>query len=237
LSGTLPGVTTAPTDPTPTDRTPTDRTTVRRLAERGVYEREVIDAILDEALVCQVGFVVDGRPVVIPTIHARRGDTLYLHGSPASRMLRSMRTGDEICVTVTLVDGVVLARAPFHSSLNYRSVVLFGEPRLVEDPEEKSLAFEVLTEHIAPGRWDDSRLPNLKEEKGTLVAALVIAEVSAKVRTGPPKDDDEDYELPIWAGVIPLEIRAGEPVPDPRLGPGIEAPDYVGRYRRPGADG
>ena len=226
-------MTTAPTDRTPSDRTPTDRTVVRRLAERGVYEREVIDAIFDEAIVCHVGFVVDGKPVVIPTIHARHGDTLYLHGSPASRMLRSMRAGEEICVTVTLVDGVVLARAPFHSSLNYRSVVLFGEPRLVEDPEEKRLAFEVLTEHIAPGRWDDSRLPNPKEEKGTLVAAVPIDEVSAKVRTGPPKDDEEDYDLPIWAGVIPLGIRAGAPEPDPRLHPGIEAPDYISGYRRP----
>lgn len=216
---------------------PTERTEVRRLAERGVYDRDVIHAILDEALVCHVGFVVDGKPVVIPTIHARSGETLYLHGSPASRMLRSMRAGDEICVTVTLVDGVVLARAPFHSSLNYRSVVLFAEPRLVEDPDEKRLAFEVLTEHIAPGRWGDSRLPNAKEEKGTLVAAVSIDEVSAKVRTGPPKDDEEDYELPIWAGVIPLGIRAGEPEPDPRLHPGIEPPGYVWRYRRPTREG
>ncbi|HEY5727278.1 MAG TPA: pyridoxamine 5'-phosphate oxidase family protein, partial [Acidimicrobiia bacterium] len=142
------------------------RVQVRRLAERGAYERAVIDAILDEALICHVGFVHEGGPVVIPTIHARAGDILYLHGSPASRMLRSMRSGDEICVTVTLVDGLVMARAPFHSSMNYRSVVVFGEPRLVEDREEKWLAFEALTEHVSPGRWADSRLPNDKEIKG-----------------------------------------------------------------------
>ncbi|MET0831624.1 MAG: pyridoxamine 5'-phosphate oxidase family protein, partial [Acidimicrobiia bacterium] len=181
---------------------PTSRTEVRRLAERGSYERSVIDAVLDEALICHVGFVHDGGPVVIPTIHARAGDTLYLHGSPASRMLRSMRSGDEICVTVTLVDGLVMARAPFHSSMNYRSVVVFGEPRLVEEPDEKWAAFAVLTEHVCPGRWADSRLPNDKEIKGTLVAAVTIDEASAKVRTGPPGDDEEDYDLPIWAGVV-----------------------------------
>ncbi len=212
---------------------PTPRTEVRRLSERGVYDRDVIDAVLDEALICHVGFVYDGGPIVIPTIHARIGDTLYLHGSPASRMLRSMRAGDEICVTATIVDGVVLARAPFHSSLNYRSVVLFGEPRIVDDTDEKGYAFEALTEHVAPGRWEDSRLPNLKEEKGTLVAALPIGEASAKVRTGPPQDDEEDYGLPIWAGVIPLSITSGTPQPDPRLHPGVKPPPYVTGYGRP----
>jgi nitroimidazol reductase NimA-like FMN-containing flavoprotein (pyridoxamine 5'-phosphate oxidase superfamily) len=214
---------------------PTPRTEVRRLAERGSYERSVIDAVLDEALVCHVGFVHEGGPVVIPTIHARHGDILYLHGSPASRMLRSMRAGDEICVTVTLVDGLVMARAPFHSSMNYRSVVVFGEPRLVEDPEEKWLAFEVLTEHVCPGRWADSRLPNDKEIKGTLVAAVTIDEASAKVRTGPPGDDEEDYDLPYWAGVVPLRLEPGELVPDPRLGAGIDPPGYLTDYRRPSA--
>ncbi len=211
---------------------PSDRTTVRRLPERGVYERDVIDAILDEALICHVGFVHDGAPVVIPTIHARSGDTLYLHGSPASRMLRSMRRDDEVCVTVTLVDGIALARAPFHSSMNYRSVVLFGTPRIVDDPEEKREAFRVLTEHVTPGRWDDSRRPNDKEERATLVAAIAITEASAKVRTGPPEDDDEDYELPLWAGVIPLAVTAGEPIPDPRLRKGVSLPEYLVGYAR-----
>ncbi len=212
------------------------RTTVRRLAERGVYDRAVIDAVLDEALICHVGFVHQGKPVVIPTIHARRGDTLYLHGSPASRTLRSMRAGDEICVAVTLIDGLVMARAPFHSSMNYRSVVLFGEPRIVDDPDEQWAAFEALTEHVAPGRWADSRLPNDREIRGTLVAALPIGEVSAKVRTGPPKDDEEDYALGIWAGVVPLRIEAGPPISDPRLGAGIDPPSYLTAYRRPGGE-
>ncbi|CAN5288009.1 MAG: pyridoxamine 5'-phosphate oxidase family protein [Acidimicrobiia bacterium] len=213
------------------------RTTVRRLAERGVYDRAAIDAVLDEALICHVGFVVEGGPVVIPTIHARSGDLLYLHGSPASRMLRSMRAGDEVCVAVTLVDGLVMARAPFHSSMNYRSVVLFGEPRIVDDPDELWEAFTVLTEHVAPGRWADSRLPNQKEIRGTLVAAVPIDQASAKIRTGPPGDDEEDYDLPIWAGVVPLRLEAGAPIPDPRLAPGIGPPPYLTGYRRPGTDG
>ena len=205
------------------------------MAERGSYQRAVIDGVLDEALICHVGFVHDGGPVVIPTIHARAGDVLYLHGSPASRMLRAMRSGDEVCVTVTLVDGLVMARAPFHSSMNYRSVVVFGEPRFVEDPDEKWAAFEALTEHVAPGRWADSRLPNDKEIKGTLVVAVAIDEASAKVRTGPPSDDDEDYDLPIWAGVVPLRLEPGELVPDPRLAAGIDPPRYLTGYRRPTA--
>ena len=212
---------------------PSDRTTVRRLSERGVYDRAVIDAILDEALICHVGFVVDGTPVVIPTIHARSGDTLYLHGSPASRMLRSMRSGADVCVTVTLIDGIALARAPFHSSMNYRSAVIFGAPRIVDDPEEKCRAFRVLTEHVTQGRWDDSRRPNDKEVRGTLVVAIPITEASAKVRTGPPKDDEEDYGLPLWAGVIPLQLTAGDPISDPRLLDGIALPTYLEGYRRP----
>ncbi len=211
---------------------PTARTQVRRLAERGAYDRGTIDAILDEALVCHVGFVLDESPFVIPMLHARDGDTLYLHGSPASRMLRAMRRGIEACITVTLLDGIALARAPFHSSVNYRSVVMFGKPRIVDDPEEKLRAFEVLTEHVTPGRWDDCRRPTPQEEKGTLVAAMSISEASAKVRTGPPKDDDEDYALPIWAGVIPLRLEAGEPIDDPQLEAGIGIPDYLTDYRR-----
>jgi nitroimidazol reductase NimA-like FMN-containing flavoprotein (pyridoxamine 5'-phosphate oxidase superfamily) len=189
----------------------------------------MVHAIVDDALVCHVGFIVDGTPVVIPTLHARDGDTLYLHGSPASRMLRSMRSGDEVCVTITLTDGIVLARAPFHSSLNYRSVVIFGTPRIVDDPAEKLRAFEVLTDHVTPGRWDDCRRPTPKEVAGTLVAAVPIAEASAKVRTGPPGDDEEDYVLPIWAGVIPLSVQAGDPIDDPRLGEGINVPGYLRR--------
>jgi nitroimidazol reductase NimA-like FMN-containing flavoprotein (pyridoxamine 5'-phosphate oxidase superfamily) len=214
---------------------PSDRTEVRRLAERGVYDADVINTILDEALVCHVGLVIDGSPVVIPMLHARDGDTLYLHGSPASRTLRAMKGDVEACVTVTLLDGIALARAPFHSSVNYRSVVIFGRPHIVDDPEKKRRAFRVLTEHVTPGRWDDSRQPTAKEEKGTLVAAMSIAEASAKVRTGPPKDDAEDYELPIWAGVIPLQLRAGEPIDDPELRENVDLPDYLDGYQRPGS--
>ncbi len=197
-----------------------------------MYERDAVHAILDEALVCHVGFVHEGSPVVIPTLHARDGDTLYLHGSPASRTLRAMKRGVEVCVTVTLLDGIALARAPFHSSVNYRSVVIFGEPRIVDDAAEKRRAFEVLTEHVTPGRWSDCRLPTVQEEKGTLVAALSIDESSAKVRTGPPVDDDEDYALPIWAGVIPLRMTAADPIDDPRLRDGVEVPPYLDSYRR-----
>jgi nitroimidazol reductase NimA-like FMN-containing flavoprotein (pyridoxamine 5'-phosphate oxidase superfamily) len=206
---------------------PSDRTEVRRKADRAAYDVETVRAIVDEALVCHVGFVVDGAPVVIPTLHARDGDTLYLHGSPASRMLRSMRSGAEICVTITFADGIVLARAPFHSSMNYRSVVIFAVPRIVDDPGEKLRAFEVLTNHVTPGRWDDCRRPNPKEIAGTLVAAIPITEASAKVRTGPPEDDEEDYALPIWAGIIPLSLHAGDPIDDPRLGPAIDVPGYL----------
>lgn len=211
---------------------PTDRVRVRRLAERGAYEREVIDAILDEALVCHVGLVLDGAPRVIPMLHAREGDTLYLHGSPASRMLRAMKGDVEACITVTLLDGIALARAPFHSSVNYRSVVMFGRPRIVDDPEEKLRAFGVLTEHVTPGRWEDCRRPTPQEEKGTLVAAMSIDEASAKVRTGPPQDDEEDHALPIWAGVIPLRLVAGEPIADPRLPADVPVPDYLQGYER-----
>jgi len=215
---------------------PSDRTEVRRLAERGEYDRTVIDAILDEALVCHVGLVIDGSPVVIPMLHARDGDTLYLHGSPASRLLRAMRHDVEACVTVTLLDGIALARAPFHSSVNYRSVVMYGRPHTVDDPEEKRRAFEVLTDHVTPGRWADCRLPTAKEEKGTLVAAMSIDEASAKVRTGPPVDDEEDYTLPIWAGVVPLSLVAGDPIDDPQLQAGLELPGYLKGYQRPTAD-
>jgi nitroimidazol reductase NimA-like FMN-containing flavoprotein (pyridoxamine 5'-phosphate oxidase superfamily) len=212
---------------------PTERTEIRRLPERGDYDTTAINAILDEALVCHVGFMAeDGYPVVIPTIHARSGATLYLHGSPASRMLRSVKNGADVCVTVTLVDGLVLARSVFHHSMNYRSVMIFGRPREVTDPGEKMRALETITEHVAHGRWADARHPNETEFKGTTVVALEIDETSAKVRSGPPGDDDDDYRLAIWAGVIPVTIGFGQPIPDPQLADGIEPPGYVTDYRR-----
>jgi hypothetical protein len=209
----------------------TERTRIRRLSERGRYDRETIEEILDEALICHVGFVVDDMPYVIPTIHARVGSTLYFHGSPASRMLRLLEKGASVSATATIVDGLVVARALFHHSMNYRSAVVFGIPRLVDDPEERTVAFRAITEHVLPGRWDEARRPNPKEDKGTLLVAMPIDESSAKVRTGPPGDDDEDYELDIWAGVIPLTLSVGEPEPDPRLKPGVELPDSVRAYR------
>jgi nitroimidazol reductase NimA-like FMN-containing flavoprotein (pyridoxamine 5'-phosphate oxidase superfamily) len=193
---------------------PSSRTTVKRKAERGAYDAELIHAIVDEALICHVGFVHDGAPVVLPTIHARIGDTLYLHGSTANRMLRSLRDGVEACVTCTLVDGLVLARSVFHHSMNYRSVVVFGPARGVEDPGEKLAALEALVERLVAGRWSDARQPTEVELRQTLVVAVPLAEASAKVRTGPPLDDDEDYALPVWAGVIPLETRRLEPITD-----------------------
>jgi nitroimidazol reductase NimA-like FMN-containing flavoprotein (pyridoxamine 5'-phosphate oxidase superfamily) len=212
---------------------PTERTGVRRLPERGEYDIATINAVLDEALFCHIGFVADdGYPVVIPTIHARSGATLYLHGSPASRMLRTLREGADVCITVTLVDGLVLARSVFHHSMNYRSVVVFGRPREVTDPDEKMHALEVITEHVAHGRWADARHPNETEFKGTTVLALEIDEASAKTRSGPPGDDDEDYALPIWAGVVPVTTTFGPRIDDPALTDGIDPPDYVTDYRR-----
>jgi uncharacterized protein len=212
----------------------TDRTTVRRLPARGAYDRALIHSILDEGLICHVGFVADGRPFVIPTIHVRAGDRLYIHGSPASRMLKALAGGVEVCITVTLVDGLILARSAFHHSMNYRSVVLFGEARAVDDPAEKARVLQVLAEHLVPGRWRDIRVPTSGELKATSVLSLPIDEASAKVRTGPPVDDEDDYALPIWAGVLPLSIAAGEPVPCPRLLPGIEPPSYASSYPGPG---
>ena len=209
---------------------PSDRTTVRRLAARGRYDEETIHRILDEAMVCHVAFSTDEGPVVIPTIHARVGATLYLHGSPASRMLRST-VGAEVCVAATIVDGIVAARSLFHHSLNYRSVVVFGTPREVEDPDERMSAFRAITEHVLPGRWDEARRPSPKEDKGTRLLAIDIDEASAKVRTGPPGDDEEDLGSGIWAGIIPLRIVAGAPQPAPDLEPGVEPPPSVLSYR------
>ncbi len=211
---------------------PTPRTEVRRLPERAVYDREAINAILDEALFCHVAFVEDGSPVVIPTIHARIGDTLYFHGSPASRMLRAMKKGTEVSVAVTILDGLVVARTPFHQSMNYRSVIVFGQARLVEDPDEKMAVLEAVTDHVTPGRWEDSRPPTEEEVGRTLVLAVPLNEASAKVRSGPPADEEEDLGLPHWAGVVPLRLEPGEPIPDE--GVDWPAPDYLATYARPG---
>lgn len=205
----------------------TDRSTVRRLPERGTHDLEIIHQILDEALICHVGFVADGQPFVIPTIHARVGETLYFHGSPASRMLRSLRNGIDTCVTVTLVDGLVIARSAFHHSLNYRSVVVLGKARAVTDDAEKKRALDAVVEHVVPGRTTDARGPNEQELRKTLVLALDLVEATAKIRTGPPVDDEEDYALPIWAGVVPLRLEAGSPINDLRLMAGIEVPNYL----------
>ena len=212
--------------------TPTERTQVKRLPKRGAYDRETVFKILDEAFVCHVGFVVDGQPYVIPTNFGRSGETLYLHGSAASRMLRTLSVGIPVCVTVTLVDGLVLARSAFHHSANYRSVVALGTARLVDDPAEKLEALRLFTEHIMKGRWEDIRWPTEQEMKGTTVLALPLEEVSAKVRTGGPVDDEEDYSLPVWAGVLPLPVVPAAPIADGRLKAGTEVPAYMKGYRR-----
>jgi nitroimidazol reductase NimA-like FMN-containing flavoprotein (pyridoxamine 5'-phosphate oxidase superfamily) len=183
---------------------PSARTTVKRHPERGEYNRATIDAILDEALICHIGFVVDGHPYVIPTIHAREGDTLYLHGSPASRMLRSIKEGVDVCVTATILDGLVLAKSVYNHSMNYRSVVVLGRARELTDRAEKLRAMERVVEHVVPGRWSEARQPNDGEIKGTTILALPLEEASAKIRTGPPKDFDEDRDFPVWTGVIPV---------------------------------
>jgi nitroimidazol reductase NimA-like FMN-containing flavoprotein (pyridoxamine 5'-phosphate oxidase superfamily) len=208
---------------------PTTRTTVKRHPERGAYERGTIDAILDEALICHVGFVHDGQPYVIPTIHARDGDTLYLHGSPGSRMLRDLARGIDVCVTATLLDGLVLARSVYHHSMNYRSVVVLGRAREVTERDEKLHAMRHVVEHVVRGRWTDARQPSEGELKGTTILALPLVESSAKIRAGGPKDDDRDLQLPVWAGVIPLALVPGAPVSDN----GEPVPPYADRYARP----
>jgi uncharacterized protein len=208
-----------------------DRTTLKRLPERGSYDRETANGILDEALICHVGFAMEGQPFVIPTIHARIGGTLYLHGSAASRMLREGKRFP-VCVTVTLLDGLVMARSAFHHSMNYRSVVVLAQAREVTELEEKKAALRGIVEHVAAGRWDEVRWPTEQELKGTTVLALPIDEASVKIRTGPPRDDEEDYALDTWAGVIPLGLVAGEPVADPRLRQGLRPSEVITRYRR-----
>lgn len=211
---------------------PTDRTRVQRLPARGAYDRETVHAILEEGFVCHVGFAVEGQPYVIPTNYARVDETLYLHGSSASRMLRTLSGGVQVCVTVTLVDALVLARSAFHHSVNYRSVVMLGRAALVEESGEKMRVLEAFTNHIVRGRWKDVRPPTEQELKGTSVLALPLGEVSAKVRTGPPKDDEEDYALPIWAGLLPLPVVPAMPIADPRLPAGIAVPASVKNYSR-----
>jgi len=210
----------------------TARTTLKRLPQRGNYDREVINEILDEAFVCHVGFVVDGKPFVIPTGFARAGDRLFIHGSQASRMLRTVGQGIEVCVTVTLIDGLVLARSAFHHSMNYRSVVVFGRATEVEDREEKLAALLALSEHMIPGRWADVREPSERELQQTTVLSLPLTEASAKIRKGPPLDDEDDYDLPVWAGVIPLRLIAEAPVEDPALKVKTDTPNYARNYRR-----
>ncbi|HEY1678937.1 MAG TPA: pyridoxamine 5'-phosphate oxidase family protein [Candidatus Sulfotelmatobacter sp.] len=211
---------------------PTARTRVVREPERAIYDREAIYPILDEGFLCHVGFSVDGQPFVIPTSYGRDGDDLYIHGSAASRMLRQMKDGIQICVTVTLLDGLVLARSIFNHSMNYRSVVILGKAALVDDPAEKLAALRVLSEHIIPQRWDDVRQPNERELKATSVLRVPIEEFSAKIRIGPPIDDAEDYSFPTWAGVVPLEMTVGTPINDPKLEPRREVPEYVRGYCR-----
>ena len=211
---------------------PTTRTRVVRESDRAVYDREPVYRILDEGFLCHVGFAVDGQPFVIPTSYGRKEASLYIHGSAASRMLRQMKEGVAVCITVTLLDGLVLARSVFNHSMNYRSVVILGTATLVDDPEEKLAALRILSEHILPGRWDDSRQPNERELKATSVLRVPIEEFSAKVRQGPPLDDEPDYSFPTWTGVVPLEVKVGVPIDDERLLPGKEVPEYVRKYSR-----
>jgi nitroimidazol reductase NimA-like FMN-containing flavoprotein (pyridoxamine 5'-phosphate oxidase superfamily) len=211
---------------------PSKRTTLKRLPKRGHHDRETIDRILDEGFICHVGFVVDGQPFVIPTGYARADDRLFIHGSQASRMLRALKTGIDVCVTITLIDGLVLARSAFHHSMNYRSVVIFGRAVPIEEREEKLNALFALSEHMIPGRWKEARQPNEAELQQTTVLSLPIDEASAKIRTGPPLDDEKDYAMSVWAGVLPMRLQFENPISDPRLPVNIEVPDYVLGYKR-----
>ena len=211
---------------------PSERTRVVREPDRGVYDREAIYEILDEAFVCHVGFSMEGQPYVIPTLFARVGDALYFHGSAASRMLRNLSEGIPVCLTVTLTDAFVLARSVFNHSMNYRSVVALGKATRVDESEEKFEAFHAFTEKILPGRWNEARRPSEKEQKATSILRLPLTEVSAKVRTGPPIDDDPDYALPVWAGVIPVHLSFDAPVRDEKCDPSIPEPPYVVHYHR-----
>ncbi len=216
-----------------TDVPPSERTRVKRHPERGAYDRETIGAILDEALFCHVGYVADGHPRVIPTIHVRVDDTLYIHGSNASRTLRAIKDGEEVCVVATLLDGLVLARSAFMHSMNYRSVVVYGRAREVTDREEKWTAQKALVDHVCAGRSDQVRMPTEDELRQTTILAVPLDEASAKLRAGPPKDDEADYDLPVWAGVLPMSTVPQTPLDDPRVGDGLEPPTNVTGYRRP----
>jgi len=212
--------------------TPTEKTRVVREPQRGAYDRETIYRILDEAFVCNVGFAVEGQPYVIPTMYARIGDAIYFHGSAASRMLRNLSEGAAVCITVSLIDGLVLARSVFNHSMNYRSVVALGKATLVSDPVEKMEALRAFTEKILPGRWSEARGPNEKEMKATSILRLPLEEVSAKVRTGGVEDDAEDYALKIWAGIIPMHLAAEAPERDGRCDAGIALPGYLAKYAK-----
>ncbi len=214
------------------DFSPTERTQIKRLPKRGRYDRETVNQILDAGIVCHVGFNVDGQPYVIPTNFGRKDDTLYIHGSAASRMLRTLSSGIPVCVTVTHLDGLVLARSAFHHSVNYRSVVVLGTAKLVEEPAEKMEALHIFTEQVMRGRWDEIRQPNEQELKATTVLAIKLDEVSAKVRTGGPVDDEEDYALPVWAGVLPLQTVAQPPVPDANRKGDRPIPEYLKNYSK-----
>jgi nitroimidazol reductase NimA-like FMN-containing flavoprotein (pyridoxamine 5'-phosphate oxidase superfamily) len=208
----------------------TVRTTVKRLPKRAEYSKEKIYEILDEGFVCHIGFVTNGQPVVIPTAYARVADRLFIHGSAASRMLKTLSEGIDVCVTITLVDGLVLARSAFHHSMNYRSVVVFGKANVVENSNEKMEALRAFTDHIVPNRWDAVRWPNESEMKATTVLALPLTEASAKIRTGGPIDDEEDYELNVWAGMLPIRLQTYDAIPDERLKAGIKLPDEIRNY-------
>jgi nitroimidazol reductase NimA-like FMN-containing flavoprotein (pyridoxamine 5'-phosphate oxidase superfamily) len=206
---------------------------VRRLPDRGRFDRETVYSIIDEALYCSVAFVQDGQPYVIPTLHARLDDRLILHGAAAGRLLNQVGSGTPLCVSFTLLDGLVFARSAFHHSMNYRSAVVFGKGERIDDDAEKLWALEALFDHLARGRWNAARRPTPAELRATAVVAIPIESASAKMRTGQPVDDEADYALPVWAGVLPLELRAGQPVADPRLADGIEAPETLLDYTRP----
>lgn len=208
---------------------PSERTELKRLPDRGSHDSEVIHAVLDAAFLAHVGFVIGQQPFVIPTLYGRDRDMLYLHGSAASRTLQDLEQGIAACVTVTLVDGLVLARSAFHHSINYRSVIAFGTARAISEPARKSRALRTISEHVLAGRWKDVRGPTRQELAVTSVLEFSIEEASAKIRSGPPKDDEEDYARPMWAGVVPLSLEAKTPIPDPRLAAGIELPSYIGR--------
>jgi uncharacterized protein len=216
------------------DGATSERSTIRRVSKNAVYDRDMINAILDEAMVCHVGFIDDGQPLVLPMLYARDGDKLYVHGSVASRAMRVLGDGTPCCIAVTLIDGLVLARSLLHHSMNYRSVVIFAKGRVIEGREAKNDVLFRLTEGLIPGRWDDARQPTDKELDATGVVEFLIEECSAKVRTGPPGDDEPDYALPYWAGVLPLKTVAGVPVADDRLREGVAVPGYVSGYSRPG---